>query len=307
MRSGPRLRILTVWLLSATLAAFGQKATEDASQPKLTLGQKATEETSQPKLTFGGEPLVLPLECREEHLLRAGLVCNDVTPCTLVLELAGIGSLGDRIFVIGNVHASTGTVSSVLLASEDGGTTWAEPIERISGGSLEIFRSVGPENGWIGGQQWEADSSPIPFLLATRNGGERWTRHNVWEQDDRNGIVLKFDFETERHGYLVIERTNTDVDPFELYETMTAGSSWGIRELTSEEPEIPFKVVEAAQDRRLRGDVSNGAYWIEEKQGDGWKPLAAFAPHVGTCNNMERGDAKSIGPAGPGIQGALRP
>ncbi|MDA1313172.1 MAG: hypothetical protein O2968_07545 [Acidobacteria bacterium] len=283
MTARPTLRILTVWLLCATLAAFGQSATEEASQPKLT---------------FRGEPVVLPLECQEEHLLRAGLVCNDVTPCTLVLELVAIGGLGDRIFVMGNVHASTGTVSSVLLASEDGGTTWTEPIERISGGSLEIFRSVGSGSGWIGGQQWEADSSPIPFLLATRNGGDRWSRRDVWEQDDRNGIVLGLDFETESHGYLVIERTNTDADPFELYETRTAGSSWGIRELSSEEPEIPFEVVQAAESRRLRGDSSNGAYWIEEKQGDDWKPLAAFAPHVGTCNNMERGDEKALEGAG---------
>jgi len=267
------LLVFAVGLLSASVAALGQEAADRGSTPKLT---------------FRGEPLVLPLECWEEHLLRAGLVCNSVTACSLTLELVAIGGLGDRIFVVGNVHSSAGTVSSVLLASDDGGTTWSEPMERISGGSLELFRSVGSKRGWIGGQQWEADSSPIPFLLFTRNGGERWSRRNIWEQDDRNGMVMEFDFETETDGYLVIERTNADVDPFELYETRTAGSSWSIRELTSEEPEIPFDPIEAPERRRLRGDASDGAYWVEEKQGDAWKPLAAFAPHIGTCNNMER-------------------
>jgi hypothetical protein len=256
------------------------------------LGQNTVEEASKETLTFRGEPLVLPLECREDHLLRAGLVCNDVTPCILILELVAIGSLGDRVFIMGNVHSSAGTVSSVLLASDDGGTTWTEPTDRISGGSLEIFRSVGSERGWIGGQQWEADSSPIPFLLATRNGGGRWSRRDVWERDDRNGIVLEFDFDTETHGFLVIERTNTDVDPFELYETMTAASSWSIRELASDEPEIPFDAMEVPDRRRLRGDASNGVYWVEERLGEDWKPLAAFASHVGTCNNMERASGK---------------
>ena len=277
MKLRPSLLVLAGWLLYASLAAFGQGGTEQDTAPKLT---------------FRGEPLVLPLECWEEHLLRAGLVCNDVTPCTLVLELVAVGGLGDRIFIMGNVHSSAGTVSSVLLASDDGGTTWSEPIERISGASLEVFRSVGADRGWIGGQQWEADSSPIPFLLSTRNGGERWTRRNIWEQDDRNGMVLEFDFETETHGYLVIERTNTDVDPFELYESMTAGSSWSIRELTSEEPEIPFDPADTPDRWRLRGDSSGGAYWVDEKQGDNWNPLAAFSFHVGTCNNMERGQEK---------------
>lgn len=273
MTPRPSFCILTIWLLSATLPSFGQNPSEEASQPTLT---------------FRGEPLVLPLECREDHLLRAGLVCNDVTPCILILELVAIGSLGDRIFIMGNVHSSAGTVSSVLLASDDGGTTWSEPTKRISGGSLEIFRSVGSERGWISGQQWEADTSPIPFLLTTRNGGERWSRYDVWERDDRNGIILELDFDTETHGFLVIERANTDVDPFELYETMTAASSWSIRELASDEPEIPFDPAEVPDLRRLRGDAANGVYWVEQKQGEAWKPLAAFAPHVGTCNNMER-------------------
>ena len=174
------------------------------------------------RLTFKGEPLVLPLECWEEDLLRAGLVCNDVTPCSLVMELVAIGELGSTVFVMGNVHADAGTVSSVILSSNDGGKVWTEPLGRIPGGSLEVFRAV-EEHGWIGGQQWEADSSPIPFILSTRNGGKRWTDRYLWKEDDRNGMVLEFDFENLRHGFLIIERTNTDVDPFELYEN----DDWG--------------------------------------------------------------------------------
>lgn len=251
-------------------------------------GQPEAEPEAAPRLIFEGEPLVLPLACWEEDLLRAGLVCNDVMPCALVMELVAIGSLGDRVYVMGNVHASAGTVSSVLLASDDKGQTWAEPLERIPGGSLEIFRAVDAKHGWIGGQQWEADTSPIPFMLSTRNGGERWTDRYIWEEDDRNGIVWEFDFENPRHGFLIIERTNADGDPFELYESRTGGSSWNIRELTSEEPEIPFDPVTGEDRWRLREDLSSGTYWVEEREGDNWKPMSAFAPKVGTCNNMER-------------------
>ena len=253
-----------------------------------TLPGQAEPEPEATRLAFKGEPLVLPLECWEEDLLRAGLVCNDVTPCSLVMELVAIGELGGAVFVMGNVHADAGTVSSVILSSDDGGKTWTEPLGRIPGGSLEVFRSVDAEHGWIGGQQWEADSSPIPFILSTRNGGKRWTDRYLWEEDDRNGMVLEFDFESPRHGFLIIERTNADVDPFELYETMTGGSSWNIREMTSEEPTIPFDPVQAEDRWRLRSEASSDAYWVEEREGDDWKPIASFAPKVGTCNNMER-------------------
>jgi hypothetical protein len=254
----------------------------------LTLPGQAEPEPEATKLTFKGEPLVLPLECWEEDLLRAGLVCNDVTPCSLVMELVAIGELGNTVFVMGNVHADAGTVSSVILSSNDGGNTWTEPLGRIPGGSLEVFRTVDAKHGWIGGQQWEADSSPIPFLLSTRNGGKRWIDRYLWEEDDRNGMVLEFDFEDPRHGFLIIERTNAEVDPFELYETRTGGSSWNIREVTSEEPTIPFDPVQAEDQWRLRSETSGGAYWVEQREDDEWRPVASFAPKVGVCNNMER-------------------
>lgn len=266
--------------LFVLLVSLGMSAT--------TLPGQAEAEPEVARLTFKGEPLVLPLECWEEALLRAGLVCNDVTPCSLVMELVAIGALGDTVFVMGNVHADAGTVSSVILSSDDGGQTWTEPLGRIPGGSLEVFRTVDAKHGWIGGQQWEADSSPVPFLLSTRNGGKRWTDRYLWEEDDRNGMVLEFDFENPRHGFLIIERTNTDVDPYELYETMTGGSSWNIREVTNEEPTIPFDPVQADDKWRLRSEASSGAYWMEKKEGNDWKPVASFAPKVGTCNNMER-------------------
>ncbi len=269
------LRLMVLWLCVGTL-----------SVP--LAGQPEAEPETAPRLVFEGEPLVLPLECWEEDLLRAGLVCNDVTPCSLVMELVAIGNLGERVYVMGNVHASAGTVSSVLLASDDKGRTWTEPLDRIPGGSLEIFRAVDEKHGWIGGQQWEADTSPDPFMLSTRNGGERWTDRYIWEDEDRTGIVLEFDFENPRHGFLIIERTGAEGDPFELYETRTGGSSWNIRGFSSEEPEIPFDPA-AGEDRwRLREDLSSGTYWVEEREGDNWKPVSSFAPKVGACNNMER-------------------
>ena len=272
-----------MWLrlrLSALLLSLGTLAA--------TLAGQTEPELEATKLTFKGEPLVLPLECWEEDLLRAGLVCNDVTPCSLVMELVAIGELGGAVFVMGNVHADAGTVSSVILSSSDRGKTWTEPLGRIPGGSLEIFRTVDAKHGWIGGQQWEADSSPIPFIISTRNGGKRWVDRYLWEEDDRNGMVLEFDFEDPRHGFLIIERTNADVDPFELYETRTGGSSWSIREATSEEPAIPFEPVQPEDRWRLRPEASSNSYWVEQKQGDDWKPTVAFASKVGTCNNMER-------------------
>ena len=51
-------------------------------------GQPEAEPETAPRLVFEGEPLVLPLECWEEDLLRAGLVCQR---CHALLPRNGAG------------------------------------------------------------------------------------------------------------------------------------------------------------------------------------------------------------------------
>src|SRR6476660_3523013 len=79
------------------------------------------------KLTYTGTPMKLPFQCTNEYMDWAGMSCSVEEPCPVYLELAAVESVGNRIFLAGNLHSSSVTLYSVLLASDDGGKTWVEP------------------------------------------------------------------------------------------------------------------------------------------------------------------------------------
>ena len=248
------------------------------------------------ELRFTGEPLRVPLECREEHLLGAGLVCNQVAPCELRLELVSVTAAAGGVLVAGEIHADAGTVSSLLLVSADGGTVWREAAERAASSTLETFYFADPKHGWLAGLRWDLDASTIPFFLVTTNGGRSWRKHEVWEPgEDKAGEIVEFAFDSPRHGFLIIRRAGSAGEPFELYETMTGGASWSIREISAARPRIPLRRLPPAESEwRLREDRSRGGtYWIETRRDDtgedeAWEAVAAFSSSVGVCNTMER-------------------
>ena len=47
----------------------------------------------------------------------AGMSCSDEEPCPVYLELAAVESVGNRIFLAGNIHSNAVTLYSLLLAS----------------------------------------------------------------------------------------------------------------------------------------------------------------------------------------------
>ncbi len=263
--------------------------------PQASLGQTAAKATDaaqarKPALVYRGEPIVVPLECDYEDLLNAGMVCNEDSSCRLFLDLVAVGGTGQSVFALGNIHSSGGTVTSILLASDDEGATWREAAERMRGASLEQILFADSAHGWIAGQRWELTTEADPFLLITENGGGRWRKHELWAEDsDRSGVVAAFDFEDDEHGFLVIERLNSEGDPFELYETLNAGRSWSIRGITSDPPTIPIKrLIPRKPLWRLRADREHDAHTIERLVEGVWTPAAAFSSLVGACHSMDR-------------------
>src|SRR5579883_2267890 len=74
-----------------------------------------------PKLTFRGKPLSVPFHCTNEQVEKLDLECSASAPCAVFLELNGVASASTKLFVTGNLHTSSRTFESVLLASEDEG------------------------------------------------------------------------------------------------------------------------------------------------------------------------------------------
>ena len=281
--------VFSVTWWAAWEVLFGQTSPESA----------ADQEAEAPALVYRGEPIVVPLECGYEDLLNAGMVCNEDAPCRLFLELVAVQAGGGKTFALGNIHSASATVTSILLVSDDQGVTWREELERIRGATLELILFLDNGRGWIGGQRWELTTEARPFLLLTTNGGDRWEQRELWTGDsDRPGVISAFDFEDDGHGFLVVERLNSDTDPFELYETMNGGRSWGIRGITSDRPAIPIKRLTSREPLwRLQSDHDHGAYTIERLVEGAWTLAASFSSSLGTCHSMDRKEEERRSPS----------
>ena len=224
----------------------------------------------------------LVYSCTDEDIISAGLACSEEEPCPIYLELSSIESIGQKLFVIGNVHTSRATLVALLLSSADGGKTWIEPVERLSGATLDRVMFVDFENGWISGQFLH----PVPrdpFILRSTDGGVSWRKSNIFS-DSRAGTILEIAFASKNEGVLMIDRgQSTDGSRYEKYESMTGGASWMLREV-ADRP-IPLKRLssESTPPWRLRADAKTKSYVVERRDGAKWAAAASFLIDLDPC------------------------
>jgi len=272
-----------MWLSIALGVGLLCFACAGAAQVEKPAEQQPTEN---PPLQNTGKPMVVDYHCREEDIRLAGLSCTIEDPCPVFLELASVESVGNRIFAAGNIHTSTTTLSSVLLASDDAGRTWREPYERMRLAGLDRIQFIDFENGWVSGEV----QHPLPrdpFFLVTTDGGKAWQAQPIFAEP-QFGSILQFWFSSRNSGSLVIDRGRTgESGRYELYETPNAGETWMLRE--TEERPIRMKRGNgpADADWRLRADAATKSYRIERRAGDGWRGIAAFAVSIGVCKPPE--------------------
>ncbi|MBI1790405.1 MAG: hypothetical protein HYR60_22970 [Acidobacteria bacterium] len=229
------------------------------------------------------QPVKLRFQCTAEDIHAGGLACTEEEPCAVYLELSALEPVGSQAFLIGNIHSQTTTLYALLLASADGGKTWREPIERLPDASLDHIRFADFEYGWISGQPLH----PLPhdpFVLLTNDGGKTWRRQPVFDEP-RAGSVLQMWFESRGSGSMVIDRgQSTEGMRYELYESLTGGESWMIRE-AAERP-IPIKrmpVSPANTDWRIRPDGASKTFRIEKREAGKWHLLSSFLISLDPC------------------------
>jgi hypothetical protein len=255
-----------------------------------------------PPLQNTGKPMIVDYRCGEEDIRLAGLSCTIDDPCPVFLELASVEAVGNRIFVAGNIHSSTTTLYSMLLASDDAGKTWREPYERVRLAGLDRIQFIDFENGWVGGEV----QHPLPrdpFLLATTDGGKTWQAHPIFAEPQFGGI-LQFSFSSRTNGSLVIDRGRTgESGRYELYETPNAGESWSLRQTNERPIQMKHSSGAAEADWRVRADATSKSYHIERRTGGGWRGVAAFSVSIGACKPPEipvppPADAVPVAPQG---------
>ncbi|HLK62394.1 MAG TPA: hypothetical protein VKU19_03085 [Bryobacteraceae bacterium] len=237
-----------------------------------------------PVLENTGKPIVLPFECTTEAIQFAGLSCSEEEPCPLYLELTAVESAGDRTVAAGNVHSTSVTISSVVLASDDAGHTWREVHSHILGAGLDHIQFLDSENGWVSGEvlfPLQRD----PFLLVTADGGKSWRQRPVFgeSRENRFGSIQQFSFPSKDGGMLIVDRgPGSDEDRYELYESADGGDSWTIKE-TSTKPLALKRPPTPSADWRVRADGATGSYQIEHRQGQKWTSVSAFLVKLAPC------------------------
>src|SRR6202162_3053546 len=93
--------------------------------------------SAQTPLENAGKPMRVSFECTEADTQAANLNCSEEEPCAVFLELSNVEAAGNKIFIAGNLHTSTATLYSILLATEDAGKTWIEPYPRARFAGLD--------------------------------------------------------------------------------------------------------------------------------------------------------------------------
>ncbi|HUE05146.1 MAG TPA: hypothetical protein VMR62_36700 [Bryobacteraceae bacterium] len=257
-----------------------------ASAARAQVEQPAAEPVQIQPLVNAGKPMVVDYQCGEEDIRLSGLTCTIEDPCPVYLELASVETVGNRIFLAGNIHTSSTTLTAVLLSSDDAGKTWREPQERIRLAGFDRIQFIDFENGWVSGEALH----PLPhdpFLLVTTDAGKTWQSRPVYG-DSQFGAILQFWFSSRTNGSLVIDRGRaSESGRYELYDTSNAGDTWTLRQ-AGERP-VPLKRASetANADWRLRADAASKSYHIERRAGGAWRSVAAFSVSIGACKPPE--------------------
>ncbi|MBL0161770.1 MAG: hypothetical protein IPP47_32620 [Bryobacterales bacterium] len=230
------------------------------------------------------KPHVLTAVCADTEIAEFGLDCTAEEPCPIYLELTAVEALGTKLFLAGNFHTGTVTLWSVLLASEDEGKTWAEPLGRIRGAVLDQVQFVDFENGWTAGHV-TGNLPKDPFFLKTTDAGKTWRRIPIFE-DTAYGSVESFWFTSKTQGELIINRRGDARSRYQRLQTMTGADSWMMQEVSAKplpNPRPRAAAAAASADWRIRADGPSKSLRVERREAGRWRSVAAFQLRAGAC------------------------
>jgi hypothetical protein len=232
---------------------------------------------AQTPLENNGKPMRVAYECKAADTQAAGLGCSEDDPCPVYIELANVEAVGSKIFVTGNLHTPMATLDSILLESEDSGSTWTEPHPRVHSSGLDQIQFIDFQNGWISGANLQG-APRDPFFLITTDGGKTWRERPIFEET-RVAAIERFWFDSPEHGMSLID-ARLDNGNRELYETQTGGASWAIGQTPAESARFPK---EKPPGWRARTDAATHSYVIEKSENNRWQKVASFLVTVAIC------------------------
>jgi hypothetical protein len=236
-------------------------------------------------LSNNGDPMRVAFACAEDELQSVGMSCTEDEPCPIYLELSSIVPDGRKIFVAGNLHSNSATLTSVLLMSEDSGSTWKEPSSRIRASALDQIQFYSLQAGWASGET-QYPLSRDPFFLITTDGGTSWHKVPVGEEGTP-GAIQRFWFDSAQHGEMVIDAGKaSSTGRYLSYETETGGGNWVLHGKSDQLPKLRLAPASTeSADLRARPSRDGKTYSIEQRAGDRWTNVASFVIEVATCRS----------------------
>ena len=232
-----------------------------------------------------GRPIRLSSQCTLETVHSLNLDCSEQEPCPVYLELVAVETVGNRLLTTGNLHTSSATVESILLVSDDLGKSWTEPYPRIPGAGLDQIQFFDFGTGWISGQLLQTLPRDA-FFLITGDGGKTWRKRPV-SGEPRVGTIEQFWFDSPSRGTMLMDRIQAGESGMrhELYESMTGGDSWSLRQVDNKP--IPVKTPQRSAEWRVRADAASKSYRVERRANDRWTSVASFLVAAGECKPAE--------------------
>lgn len=227
-----------------------------------------------------GKPMLLPYQCTPDDQEWAGLSCSEDEPCPMYLELSAAETSGARLFVAGNIHSSTVTLYSVLLASDDAGLSWREAHARIRGAGLDHIQFFDIATGWASGTVL----FPLPqdpFLLLTTDGGRSW-RQRPFFGETFQGSLQQFQFTSRTDGSAILDRGPGSPERYVRYESPDGGETWAFRQESKRPLELSWPPG-ARPLWRVRADGPSQSFRVERLDGERWSSVAAFAVKLNAC------------------------
>jgi photosystem II stability/assembly factor-like uncharacterized protein len=209
------------------------------------------------------------------------------------VELAAAELVGTRLVVTGNIHTGSATLESLLLISDDNGRTWTEAHSRIPSAVLDQIQFIDFETGWTNGHLLAAGVPRDPFFLLTTDGGKTWRKRPIYGEA-RTGAVDQFRFESRTSGRLALDRVRAAENGlrYEIWESMTGGESWNVRQVDSH----PLSIKAPAREPLVRIRTEGSTHKLERRDGDRWSPIASFAVSAGECRPPAAPEADAAPP-----------
>ncbi len=141
-------------------------------------------------------------------------------------------------------------------------------------------------------------------MLAPSDAGKTWRRLPI-SSEPKVGAIAQFWFSSRANGILLLDRTQGGENGvrYELFETMTGGSSWALKQASAQPVIRAGTFPEPRQSGwRLRADAGAAAYRLERGDGERWQTVASFLIAAGECKLVnEQPQPEPEPPASPPV------